>query len=120
MLKPEQELPQKAEAEAGRPAPPPLPEIGRRLAPICQKHGITALEAFGSVARQSAGPGSDVDLIAHFNHVPGLRYFDIEDEMSQALGVPVHLLTRQLVDEMMKNPFMRPALVRDRIRIYGT
>ena len=46
--------------------PPPLDEIGSRLAPFCQRHGIARLEVFGSLARGESHPGSDIDLLVTF------------------------------------------------------
>jgi predicted nucleotidyltransferase len=38
-------------------------ELRKRLLSFCQKHPITKLEVFGSVADGTAKPGSDVDLM---------------------------------------------------------
>jgi hypothetical protein len=97
--------------------PPPPHEIARRLAPYCQLHGITRLEVFGSVARGQARRGSDVDLLATFAGNPGLDFFAMEAEMSALLGAPVHLLTRESVDEM-SNPYRRESILADATLIY--
>jgi len=99
--------------------PPPVEEVARLLAPYCQEHGITQLEIFGSAARDDAHRGCDVDLIATFREHPGLRIVEIELGMSQLLGVPVDLLTREAVDAM-SNPFRKATITRDRRCIYAT
>jgi predicted nucleotidyltransferase len=38
-------------------------ELRIRLRAFCEKHRISRLEVFGSVARGQASPGSDVDLL---------------------------------------------------------
>ena len=43
----------------------------KRLSPFCQKHPITKLEVFGSVADGTAKPGSDVDLMVTFRQNSG-------------------------------------------------
>src|SRR5258708_1642732 len=79
---------------------PPAPEaVAKLLADYCRQAGITRLEAFGSTARGEATPGSDVDLLATFAGNPGLRFFTMEDDMAKILGVPVHLLTRESVEQ---------------------
>ena len=88
------------------------------LTAYCQKAGITRLEAFGSIARGEGRPGSDVDLLATFASNPGLRFFTMEDEMAKILGVPVHLLTRDSV-EQMSNPYRRESILTDAKVIYG-
>ncbi|HUG13181.1 MAG TPA: nucleotidyltransferase family protein [Opitutaceae bacterium] len=101
-----------------RPRTPPTPQfIGERLTDYCRLSGITRLEVFGSTARGEAGQGSDVDLIATFADNPGLRFFAMEEEMSAILGVPVHLLTRDSVDQM-SNPYRRASILEDARAIY--
>jgi uncharacterized protein len=92
--------------------PPSAGEIGERLAPYCRQHGIVQLEIFGSVARNEAGPRSDVDLMATFRSNPGLAFFGMEEEMRELLGVPVHLLSRASV-ETMSNPHRRDSILAD-------
>jgi predicted nucleotidyltransferase len=97
---------------------PPAPEaVGTLLADYCRQAGITRLEAFGSTARGEARLGSDVDLLATFAGNPGLRFFTMADEMSAILGVPVHLLTRESV-EQMTNPYRRQSILADAREIY--
>lgn len=102
----------------GKHRPPPLKEIVRRLAPFCRHHGITRLEIFGSAVRGDARTGSDVDLIATFPEHPGLEIVTIEEECGKLLGVPVHLLTYEAVDEMT-NPYRKESIQRDRRTIYA-
>ncbi len=98
--------------------PPTLAEITHRLTPFCRRNGITRLEIFGSVSRGDTMPGSDVDLIATFPEHPGLAIVTIEEECAKLLGVPVHLLTVDSVDEM-DNPYRKDSIQRDRRTIYA-
>jgi hypothetical protein len=106
-----------------RPAPrrlrvPPSPKaIADLLAGYCRQAGIIRLEVFGSMARGEARRGSDVDLMATFADNPGLRFFTMEDEMAAILGVPVHLLTRDSV-EQMTNPYRRKSILAEAKMIY--
>jgi len=97
---------------------PPRPEmIAKMLEAYCRQAGITRLEAFGSAARGEAKRGSDIDLLATFGDNPGLRFFTMEGEMAVILGVPVHLLTRDSV-EQMSNPYRRESILADARVIY--
>lgn len=87
------------------------------LADYCREAGITQLELFGSAARGDARRGSDVDLIASFAQTPALRFFSMEEEIAAILGVPVHLLTRDSV-EQMSNPYRRASILADAKVIY--
>ncbi len=75
------------------------------------------LEIFGSLARDEARQGSDVDLLVTFRRNPGLGFFAMENEMAVVLGVPVHLLTRESVEEMT-NRLRRDAILREARIIY--
>ena len=97
--------------------PPPVEEIVRRLEPYCRAHGIVRLDIFGSIARGDAQPGSDVDLIATFREIPGMRYFSMEKDMGRLLGCPVHLLLAEDIEEMT-NPYRKGTIQRDRRTIY--
>lgn len=113
----------KAVRTGERPAPrrsrvPPAPVIiGEKLADYCRQAGIAQLEVFGSAARGEARRGSDVDLIATFAQAPGLRFFSMEEEIAGILGMPVHLLTRDSV-EQMSNPYRRASILADAKVIY--
>jgi predicted nucleotidyltransferase len=97
--------------------PPSLSSLRDLLSDYCRQSGIVRLEAFGSTARGDARRGSDVDLIATFSENPGLRFFSMEEEMGALLGAPVHLLTRDSVDEM-SNPFRRESITADAKEIF--
>ena len=107
-----------------KPAPrrlctPPSPEaIATLLTGYCREVGISCLAVFGSLARGEARRGSDVDLLATFAGNPGLRLFTMEEEMAAILGVPVHLLTRESV-EQMSNPYRRESILADARVIYN-
>ena len=73
--------------------------------------------AYWNAVRGDDRPGSDVDLIAMFAQNPGLRFFTMEEEMAALLGVPVHLLTRDAVEEM-PNPFRQASILAEAQEIY--
>ncbi len=101
-----------------RPRVPPAPEtIAALLADYCRQAGITRLEVFGSLARGEARRGSDVDLLVTFADTPGARFFTMEEEMTALVGAPVHVLTRDSV-EQMTNPYRRDSILTDAKEIY--
>ncbi|MCX6645234.1 MAG: nucleotidyltransferase family protein [bacterium] len=65
------------------------------LAAFCRKHYILKLSFFGSVLRDDFGPESDVDVLVEFDpdHIPGLAFFGMQDELSEILGRKVDLHT---------------------------
>lgn len=56
---------------------------------------VRSLALFGSVARDEAGPDSDVDLLVEFDETPGLIAFvQLEQLLSDLLGAKVDLVMR--------------------------
>jgi len=70
-----------------------------KIASFCRRNHIRRLALFGSVLRQDFGPESDVDVLVEFepDHIPGLAFFGMQDELSQILGRKVDLNTPQFL-----------------------
>jgi predicted nucleotidyltransferase len=84
-----------------------------KLAEFCQRHHIHRLAFFGSVLRDDFGPQSDVDVLVEFDpdHIPGLSFFRIENELSQILGRKVDLNTPQSLSRYFRNQVLAEAEV---------
>jgi predicted nucleotidyltransferase len=76
-----------------------------RIAEFCRQNHIRRLALFGSVLRDDFGPTSDVDVLVEFEpgHVPGLRFFALEEELSQILGRRVDLNTPGFLSEHFRD-----------------
>jgi len=68
---------------------------GEQLREICRRYGVQRLALFGSVLGPRFGPDSDVDVLVEFQPQVrlGLRYFSLEQELSDLLGRRVDLNT---------------------------
>ena len=56
--------------------------------------GVRSLSLFGSVARDQAAPGSDVDLLVEFDRPVGyFHLFEVQDRLQAILGCSVDLVT---------------------------
>lgn len=66
-----------------------------RIAEFCRRNHIRKLALFGSVLRDDFRPESDVDVLVEFdpNHIPGLAFFGMEEELSEIIGRRVDLNT---------------------------
>ncbi|MGQ0846889.1 MAG: nucleotidyltransferase family protein [Sporichthyaceae bacterium] len=84
-----------------------------RIAEICGRYGIARLDVFGSVCRGEAEPDSDVDVL--YVLAPGARLgWGIEalaDELSEALGRPVDLVSRNALHERLRASVLAEARV---------
>ena len=88
--------------------------LGASLPDLQARYGVARLGIFGSVARNEAGPESDLDLVAEFvpNVVLGFRFFDLERELSEMVGRHAEIAT---LDGM--NRYVRATVERDLIYV---
>ena len=79
-----------------------------RLAGFCRSNHIRKLALFGSVLRDDFRPDSDVDVLVEFEpeHVPGLRFFTLERELSEILGRKVDLNTPNFLSPYFRGRVM--------------
>ena len=80
----------------------------RRLAEICDRYGIAELQIFGSQARGTSGPDSDIDVLYAVR--PGRRLgWEIEelaDELTDLFGHRVDLVSLRAL-----HPMLRPSVL---------
>lgn len=78
---------------------------------IAEANGATRVRIFGSVARGTAGPESDLDLLIDL--APGRHLLDviaIKQDLEDLLGGQVHVVTEAAV-----SPYMRDEILRDAV-----
>ena len=90
-----------------------IPLDYERTAEFCRKWKIVELSLFGSVLRDDFGPASDVDLLVTF--APNaewslLDHVAMEEEISEALGRKVDLVSRRAI-ERSENWIRRRAIL---------
>ncbi len=77
------------------------------------RFGVRSLALFGSVARDEAGPGSDVDMLVEFEEpLTFARYMDLKFYLEDLFGTRVDLVT---VGGLRRE--VRPYVERDLIRV---
>jgi len=83
---------------------------------VLRENGATALFVFGSRARGTERSDSDLDLFIDYDpaaKIPNLFcLMQIEDHISEALGIPVTITTRNAL-----HPLMRESIERDAVRV---
>jgi predicted nucleotidyltransferase len=80
---------------------------------LAARFGVTRLALFGSVARDTATPDSDVDILVGFDGpATSARVFGVQFFLEDALGNPVDLVT----EKALRSEF-RPYVERERIDI---
>ena len=93
-----------------------LIEILRTYDTALRENGATGLFIFGSRAVGTQRPASDLDLFIDYDpeaKIPNMfRLMKIEEEISEVLGIPVTITTRNAL-----HPLMKDSIERDAVRV---
>ena len=86
-----------------------------KIVEFCRYNRIRRLALFGSVLRDDFTPESDVDVLVEFEpgHTPGLRFFRMEEELSELLGRKVDLNTPAFL-----SPYFRQEVLKEAEALY--
>ncbi len=80
---------------------------------MMRRFGVLDLALFGSVARNRATAGSDVDILVSFDGpATSDRYFGLQFYLEDLLGCPVDLVTNTAL-----RPELRPFIEREAIHV---
>lgn len=76
-------------------------------------YGISSIDIFGSVARNEAQPGSDIDLLVSFQ--PGkvcgyFSFFHLQQELEGILGARVDLVTPDALKKQLRASILAEAI----------
>jgi len=83
-----------------------LPELKAR-------YGVVRLALFGSTARDTAEPGSDIDILVGFDGpATSKRYFGVQFYLEDRLGCAVDLVTEKAL-----RPELRPFIEKERVLV---
>ncbi len=87
-----------------------LREINEEIAPILSAYGVTRAGVFGSVARGTDRPDSDLDLLIELREPVGVfRLVALKQELEECLGRPVDVVVREALDPRVA-PFVEADL----------
>lgn len=89
-------------------------DIFEKMTRILKNQGARKIAVFGSYARGEEKPESDIDIIVEFSERKSL--FDlvgIEQEVSDALGIKVDLLTEKSI-----SPYLIDRIKKEMVVIY--
>lgn len=90
-------------------------EIKRKIVTLLKQADVTRAAIFGSLARGEANPESDVDMLVEFQGDKSLLdLIQLKRELELVLDRKVDLLTYKSL-----SPFLRDAILREHLPIYG-
>jgi len=82
-------------------------------AELAKQFGVVRLALFGSTARDTAGPKSDIDILVEFDGpATSARYFGVQFYLEDLLGRPVDLVTEKAL-----RPELRPFIEKEALHI---
>jgi len=83
------------------------------IANFCRRNHIRKLAFFGSVLRDDFGPDSDVDVLVEFEPGTrvGLRFFQMERELSEIIGEKAELHTPGFLSKYFRDEVLAEAEV---------
>ena len=74
---------------------------------LAHRFGVVRLALFGSVVRDAARAGSDVDVLVEFDGpATSARYFGVQFYLEDLLGMPVDLVTEKALRSELR-PFIK-------------
>ena len=87
-----------------------------RLAEICARYGIAELQIFGSQARGTAGPSSDIDVLytLRAGRRLGWEIEQLADELSDLFGRRVDLVSLRSL-----HPLLKPSVLAEARPVYA-
>lgn len=75
------------------------------------EYKVKSLAIFGSVARDEAGPDSDVDVLVEFSEPIGIfEFIDLKFHLEKLMTAKIDLATPGALREQMKQPILREAV----------
>ena len=74
-------------------------EIKDIIRPIALQYGVDALYLFGSYAKGSANPDSDIDFRIDKGAVRGIKFAGLYTDLEETLGKSIDLVTTASLDD---------------------
>jgi predicted nucleotidyltransferase len=88
-----------------------IEQFQEQLLRAARLHGAIRVRIFGSMARNQAHPGSDLDLLVDFE--PQRTLLDaiaLEQELSELLGLPVQVITPASLPPRLRRAILESAI----------
>ena len=90
--------------------------LRNRIVQLLMPYQPVRIGVFGSFARKENMPESDLDILISFkNKISLFKLVQIQQELSDNLGVSVDLIT----ENSLKNQALKNSIIEDLIPIYG-
>ena len=94
-----------------------IKEIKTAVLPVCRELDVRRLDAFGSIARGTNGPDSDLDLLVEFDdpdRQPARRFFGLLHSLEDTQDRKIDLLTL----DGLRNPCVKARILEEKMPVY--
>ena len=87
--------------------------LNAHKATLVKRFGVTTLALFGSTARNTAGTGSDLDILVDFDGpATSRRYFGVQFYLEDLFGCAIDLVTEKAL-----RPELRPYIEQEAVYV---
>ena len=85
-----------------------IEQLRQQLPALVERYRVQSLGVFGSYVRQQQHAGSDLDVLVSFEEPPSLlRFIELENELTDALGLKVDLVMRDALKPTIGQHILR-------------
>ena len=92
-----------------------LAQIKSISQPILAKYNVEYCYLFGSYAKETANPNSDIDLLI-FSNISGLKFYELAEILREKLHKKIDLLN---YSQLANNPELINEVLKYGVKIYG-
>lgn len=75
-----------------------------------KKYRVKSIGIFGSFVRNGQRENSDIDILVEFSEPVGLKFFTLENYLSELLKMKVDLVTKSAIKPIMKEDILKEVI----------
>lgn len=83
----------------------------KKCGEVFKKYKVKKIGLFGSYVRNEQCKNSDVDILVEFSKPVGLKFFTLENYLSEMLGVKVELVTKGALKPMFRENILKEVMM---------
>ena len=84
--------------------------INKNREVLNKNYGVKSIGIFGSFVRNEQGENSDIDILVEFSGPIGLKFFTLENYLSEMLGIKVDLVTKRALKSAIKDEILEEVI----------
>ena len=77
---------------------------------LSKNYDVKSIGIFGSFVRNEQKENSDIDILVEFSCPIGLKFFTLENYLSEMLGIKVDLVTKRALKSAIKDEILEEVI----------